>query len=109
MSPQLNHRVTLQRREVGSDAHGQDSETWVDVGAEIWAGVEPLRGRTLFAAQQAQSEVSMKFIIRWRSDVTAEMRVVWNGTPYRIDTAPPDPRRRWLELMCSNRGANDAR
>lgn len=107
---QLTQRVTLQQRVTTTNAIGETVSTWADV-ATVWAGAEPLRGRELFAASQAQSSVSVRLTIRWRAGVDAGMRVVWRGEPYAIEGEPidVDGRREWLELMCSKGGTADAR
>lgn len=105
----LHDQVTLQVRHAGTDAHGQEANTWADV-ATVWASAEPLRGRDFFAASQAQSAVTTRFAIRWRADLTAVNRVLWRGQPYDIEGAPidVDGRRHTLELMCTT-GVRDGR
>lgn len=97
---ELTHRVTLQSRSVTQDALGQEAASWADV-VTVWAQAQPLRGREFFAAGQTQSEVTTRFLIRWRSDVVPTMRVIWRGEPYDIDAAiDVDGARQVLELMC---------
>lgn len=106
---QLNHRVTLQRRSATPGALGQASATWVSVDT-VWAFVEPLRGRDWFSAGQRQSSADVRITLRYRDDVTADMRVVWNGTPHDLSAPPIDVRgeHRYLELMCVT-GVRDGR
>lgn len=101
----LDQRVTLQRPDNTVDALGQRTEGWTDV-ATVWANVEPLRGRELFEAGQMQSEINLRVTIRYRSDVTADMRVVWRGVPHAIVAEPIDvsAAKVRLELMCAGGG-----
>ncbi|MBB3142196.1 phage head closure protein [Halomonas organivorans] len=101
----LRHRVTLEWYQKGprSDS-GATPPDWV-AGATVWASVEPLSGRLLLAAQEAQSETSGKIRMRWRADVAAAtgktLRLQHNGLTYRIEGRPLDldGRRRELEIM----------
>lgn len=76
----LRHRVTIQRYELVVDDYGAPlhRESWKDV-ATVWASVEAVSGRDFFAARQEQSEVTHKVTIRYRGDVTAQMRVLHGG------------------------------
>jgi SPP1 family predicted phage head-tail adaptor len=104
----LGERITLQRRVESTDALGQASQAWVPM-IEVWASAEPLRGREFFAAGQTQSDVTTRFVIRYRQDVTNTMRVVWRGEPYDIlSVVEPLGQRQMLELMCSQ-GVKDGR
>jgi SPP1 family predicted phage head-tail adaptor len=59
----LRHRITLQSKETTRDVMGGEIITWVDV-ATVWAEVSALSGRALIAAQQAQSEITARIIVR---------------------------------------------
>lgn len=98
-SGMLRHRVTLQRFQQGQDAYGGPVETWEDV-ATVWASLEAMNGREFFASKQAQSEVTQRIRIRYRADVTADMRVVHGGRVFGIVAPLPDNRGRELVLMC---------
>jgi SPP1 family predicted phage head-tail adaptor len=96
----LEQRVTLQQRVAGVNALGQASNSWASM-LDVWAAVEPLRGREFFAAGQTQSEVTTRITIRWRQGVTSAMRVVWRGQPFDIiAVVEPEGQRQTLELMC---------
>ena len=97
----LRHRVTIQRQEIvfgkfGAPLH---DKVWENV-ATVWASLEAMSGREFFASQQAQSEVTQRIPIRYRPDVTADMRVIHNGKVFNIGAPLPDNRGRELVLMC---------
>ncbi len=102
---QLTERVTLQQREDATvDANGQPSADWEDV-ATVWAKAEPLRGREFFAAGQTQSQVDVRFTIRWRDGVVPTMRVMWRGVAHDlVAVIEPHAGREALELMCVTNG-----
>lgn len=100
----LRHRITLERPERASDGRGGWVETW-SPAATVWAAVEAIRASERVVAQQTQGSVTYHVVIRYRSDVTADMRVVWNGRPLYL-VGPPydfDGRRRYLVLECEER------
>jgi SPP1 family predicted phage head-tail adaptor len=105
----LRHRVTLQSLTAGSPqqtASGQPDESWADE-ATIWASVEPLRGRELFAAQEHHSRVEVRIRLRYRAGITAAMRVSFDGRYYNIVAVlDREERHRELELMCEQ-GVNN--
>ena len=97
----LRHRVTIQRQEIvfgkfGAPLH---DKVWENV-ATVWASLEAMSGREFFVIQQAQSEVTQCIRIRYRADVTADMRVIHNGRVFNIVAPLPDNRGRKLVLMC---------
>lgn len=109
----LDQRITLQRRNTGADALGQESTTWADY-ATVWGGVTTKRGREYFAAGAVQGEAAMAVRIRYRADVvelgSGALRVVYRGQPYDI-TEPPqdvDGQREAIDLFCST-AARDGR
>ena len=98
-----NKRITLQSATETPDAHGQPVKTWV-YQDKVWAEVRPLSGREREIANQAAAEVNVAFTILWRSDITSDWRVVYDGSHYEIvEPIPPDnirSRRDGLTLMC---------
>ena len=98
---QLDQRVTVERLQGGVDELGQPlPDTWAPLFT-CWAAVEPLVGREYLAAQAAVSEVTAKIRMRFRPWMTAEDRVIHDGTIYNI-VSVIDVRSggRELVLMC---------
>ncbi|MCZ2406971.1 MAG: phage head closure protein [Burkholderiales bacterium] len=97
---QLDQRVTVERLQGGVDELGQPIESWAPLFT-CWAAVEPLTGREFIAAQAAQSEVTARIRMRYRPWMTAQDRVIHNGTIYGIESLV-DVRsgHRELVLMC---------
>ena len=111
-SARLRHQVSLERQAKAPDPRsGQLVEIWQSI-AQVWAAVEPLRGRELFTAQQFNSEVTTKITLRYLRGITLQhrMRVVLAAdtnteAPERIftllhDPIDPDLRHRELQLLC---------
>ena len=71
----LNHRVVIQRPvQSQSLTTGAMTTTWENV-ATVWAAIEPSSVREFTAASMEQSKISTRIIIRYRDDITDEMRL----------------------------------
>ena len=102
---QLDQRVTVERLSGGVDELGQPlPDTWAPLFT-CWAAVEPLTGREYLAAQAAVSEVTAKIRMRFRPWMTAEDRVIHDGTIYQIESViDVRSENRELVLMCKANG-----
>ncbi len=103
----LKHVVIIQKRVDDVDDCGQAVDDWTDFATGVRASVEPLQGREFHAAQAAQSEVSIRFRMRYIPGVTAAMRVIWRNEFYEIEGEPinPNGRNRELHLMAKKVGS----
>lgn len=98
---QLDQRVTVERLQGGFDELGQPlPDNWAPLFT-CWAAVEPLTGREYLAASAAVSEVTARIRMRFRPWMTAQDRVIHEGTTYQIESVI-DVRsaNRELVLMC---------
>jgi SPP1 family predicted phage head-tail adaptor len=96
----MDRRIRIEQATTSADGYGQPIETW-SLLAEVWAEVAPLRGRELWAAQQVNAELTTRFRIRYRSDVTEKMRIICEGTEYDIESIAEIGRREGLEIMAT--------
>lgn len=104
----LRHRVTIEQPTTTQDPNtGEQVPGWAAV-ATVWASVEPLSAREFIAAGAGQSSVSARVMMRYRSDVTAGMRLTYRGKVYNIKGVLPDPESglEWLTLPVSQ-GVDD--
>jgi len=99
----MDRVVTLRQATVAQDDYGQPIETWTDL-AEVWASRVELKGAERWAAKQVLSEISAKYWIRWRDDVTDRLRLVDDSTEYNIQAVSEIGRREGLELIVSTIG-----
>lgn len=97
----LRHYITIEQKTVTRDSYGAEVVTW-STFAQAWAGIQPLNGRELIAAQAVQSEITGKIIMRYMTGVKAAMRVSYEGKYYDIK-AVIDPllQHRELQLLIS--------
>jgi SPP1 family predicted phage head-tail adaptor len=102
LAGQLDRLITLQQRSVSQDTAGQRVETWSSL-AVVWARQRTQPGREPVAADAVRAEALVLWTIRYRSDVDASMRVLFEGRIYAIQAPPREVhgRRAWLELACA--------
>lgn len=95
---ELRERVTIQTKTRTRDAMGGYVESWTDT-ATLWALVRPMSGGERAQAGQQQSAADYKVVIRYRSGITPQQRLVWRGTPLNIRfIADRGPRALYLEI-----------
>lgn len=102
----LRHRVTLQTPVQVQDSMTGGLETeWDDV-ATVWAEIAPLSAREFVAAQTEISKITARITIRYRDDVTAEMRIYHSAKDkfYNIEGVLSDKESglEYLTLPCSD-------
>lgn len=98
----LRHRVQIQQHVQGYDEAGQPIQEWQTV-ANVWAAVEPLRGRELLAAMALTNETTTRIRIRYHPGITGAMRVLFDGTAYNITSViEVETRRREIQLICTS-------
>lgn len=97
----LRNRVLLQRLVQRSGVPGETLISWTVIAA-IWAEIRDLTGREWYEAQQLpEGDVTTDIIIRYRADVTRQMRVTHGADIYDIVAVlDRDGRREWLTLKC---------
>jgi SPP1 family predicted phage head-tail adaptor len=97
----LDRRITF-LKDVGTDTNSlnEKAEDWQSF-ATVWASVKGLGSRELYQAQKVFSETSLVIKIRYRRDITEEMRISYDGGTYEILGKPIDPEGRRETLVIS--------
>lgn len=82
------HRITFQRLATVKDQLGQETEgEWENV-TNAWAMIKTLQGREYFAASQAQSERTSRFIIPYQRGIDGDMRIKYGNRTFDIVQPP---------------------
>lgn len=100
---EYRHRIRIEKPTRGDpDSYGQRAETWSKL-ADVWAKVEPLGSRELFAAQAAQSKATYRVTTReYVRNLTTECRVIFGTKTLGIESASdPDGRQIQWVLLCA--------
>ena len=96
---QLRDRIKIQKRG-GTDEWGNPNpDGWTD-HVSVWANVRHQSGSESIRSGADTSIVRASIRIRWRSDVTAAMRVIHMGAVYEIEAVLPSQKRDFVDLTC---------
>jgi SPP1 family predicted phage head-tail adaptor len=103
----FDRRVTFQQRIVGTDASNQHKPLgWENIpnNATTWAHVEENSGSEVFQADQLSGLTVANIFIRYRTDLSVQNRVIYNGKEYDIHAITEIGRRKHLKLHCESGG-----
>ena len=96
----LNRRVTLQAPGTTTDEIGQPIPGWTDV-ATVWGDVRLRSGLESVKAGTVVSTVQASVRIRYRTGITAGMRLLVDSVAYGIVAVQPDVGgREYVDLVC---------
>jgi SPP1 family predicted phage head-tail adaptor len=84
----LRHRLTLQQEARTADGAGGYVRSWNNIG-ELWAEISSLSNRSVFGyeklvADQIQSVITHKIIIRYRNNIITDMRLLYESRIFNI-------------------------
>ena len=100
---ELRHRVDLLEPVATDDGAGGRIVTWSRRDT-VWAQVISLKGKEKQLAEALTAESPYSVTLRYRSDVTSEMRIGFDNLLLDIKSvADPDGHRRWLVCYCVER------
>jgi SPP1 family predicted phage head-tail adaptor len=100
------HRVIIQKNTPTRGASGGEVDSWATF-LNRRASIEPLIGRELFAAQQFQTETSVKIKMRYDDALDVlngqDYRISYNSNIYKFEAAPINmfENNQELMIMCS--------
>lgn len=93
-------RVIIQQATETQNEFGEMTAAWATF-ATVWAAVEPLRGREMWAAKEQQARLDTRIRIRFLTGITPKMRVLYADHIYEIASIiDEEMRHRDLQLMC---------
>lgn len=89
----FTRRVVVKARDAGVDAAGQPTATWGTTVATLWAQVDPPGSAGAVAQVLAGREgvrEARVFRVRYRTDLTADMRLELDGAVFDITVVQQD-------------------
>jgi len=97
---QLDRRIIIQGFSESTDGFGQEVKTYSGL-AYVWANVKEKIGSEGEEGDMIASTKKVEFIIRYRTDVDEQMRILYNSNIYKIQTIQTaDARKAFLKLVC---------
>ena len=88
-----------------TDGAGGYIRSWQDI-VDLWAEITPVTGREKLVAMQLESSVTHRIVLRFRSDVRADMRLVSDTCRYNIRYVAVSPKQDRLELLAEETAAS---
>jgi SPP1 family predicted phage head-tail adaptor len=83
-SEKLDRRLIIQEPAETRDDYGQEVLTW-STFATVWAGVKLNIGKESFQTSERVKERVVDFKVRYRTDITANMRLLYDSNYYEIE------------------------
>lgn len=95
----LNKRLQFQTPPGTIGKDGYPSTEWTDF-KKVWGEVKTQRGYKVFSSDASQWQGKSIFGIRYREDLSEEMRIVLKGKTYEIESIVNDDERdQWLTII----------
>ncbi|MNV28992.1 Phage head-tail joining protein [compost metagenome] len=95
-----NRRVTILRREEGTDAANEPLKGWESVG-KAWASIRYVSGVAAIKAGAEQEITKASIRVPYRRDVVMGMRITRGPDTYVVDAVLPDEGgRQHVDLVC---------
>lgn len=99
----LNRRITIQSQSSTEDAYGGNADTYSTL-VQVWAKMEYGSASEKYAADRLTSFSRVEFAIRYRTDVTAKMRIVDDENKhYEILAVQEDGQRKFTIILAEER------
>ena len=89
----LDQRIQIQQNTPTRDDTADEIDSWSELDT-VWAGVTPGSSTEKQQGQQELAQSIYDFLIRYRSDVTPLMRILYEGNYYDIISADEVYRRK---------------
>ncbi len=102
---ELRHRVSIQQYiKGGRDDDGFDMPSSWTLFKKVYCKITPLSTKDLLSAQATDSEVSARMKVRYSSGlgIDTDMRVIWKGRTFAIDSQGLDDADTGLEYTTFN-------
>lgn len=98
----LRSRITIQQKTRTPDGIGGATVSWTDLDT-VWARVESMATRERYYADKLAPNTSHQITIRYRTDITAQMRVMYDGRMFSVVGDPivkDEQKKKYLVLYC---------
>lgn len=102
----LNRQIIVQKRTDTRQPGGGRVPTWADF-VKVWADILTPTGKQQGLSNQQLNIVTTSFRVRFRSDIDASMRIIYDGEVFDIQAVLKDRAGRvYMDLLCTS-GASE--
>lgn len=107
----LNKRITVEVRTIKPPIDGgTDYMEEFTEQKKMWAKMETVKGAQIFDGTNIVGQISHKFTIRWRKNITIQNWVEYQGQRYKImDIENQNENDKFYVISCTVRGDNNLR
>lgn len=107
MIGRLRERIAFQRPVIAGDGAGGGELAWITIDGPPghWAWVEAVTGSEPVEAQARRPRQTWKIILRQRTGLTSDCRVLWRGLVLDIVAIMPAETRGYLTILATSGGA----
>ena len=98
----LKHRISIEESIETPDGGGGFTTVWQKISddPDIFAAVDPLSSSEQLRFQKLSFTATHRFTIRYREDVTAGQRLIFDGNAYNIvSLTATDANKRFLSIV----------
>ncbi len=88
----LDRLITIQQVTETRSSYGHPTESWSDLEADVPAQYLPVSGAEQFQARQHLATAVARFRVRWRTDLTRKMRIIFDSENWNIQHFEEDRR-----------------
>lgn len=98
---ELDRRVTIQTFYETQNSSGEAEKTWFDLeqSPRVWASKRQVAAREQLQGAEVQAVADVAFQMRYRRDLSVEMRLLCDDEVYCITSISEIGRREALELL----------
>ena len=94
----IDRRISIEQKSIVTASNGQRTNTWSTL-LTTWANPVEKDGVEKTDNNNRSTQRMVNFRIRYRSNITNEMRVVWEGKYYKIEDTKELGRQEGLMIM----------
>lgn len=95
----LRHRMQiLTKTDTQDPVTGETTQAWAELDT-VWGSFEPYSTKEYHASAMTQDQTSARAVIRYRTDVVSEMRVLFREKTYEIKGTPLPDKDSGLEYL----------
>jgi SPP1 family predicted phage head-tail adaptor len=96
----LRHIVEFQNPPAIADGQGGVEGSWTTHASNVRGALRPVSGNERYFGQQLESAVTHHFFMRYRNDITAKQRLVYEGRNFQVRAVIDiEERKQWLDLL----------
>ena len=97
----LDRLITFQSNSYTRDNIGGSVDSWVDF-CQMWANIKFQPSYENTAGDRVEAKNIVQFTCRYRSDITAAMRISFDGEYFNISDVSEVPRRKFLQITAQS-------